>query len=74
MPTYQRTLLNGVPVWKDSDGLYYYYETQAPPTETTRIPIGSEATGLNPDWKLLLEPHLNRYRQTIQARSRALKK
>lgn len=68
---YQRFMLNGVPCWKDSTGNLYYYETSTPPTEQTRILIGSEANGLNPDWIHHLEPMLRAYRASQKSRARA---
>ena len=71
--SYQRILLHGVPVWKNVDGGLYYYESSTPPTTDTRIQIGTEATGLNPDWKIILETQLKEYRVSAQTRSRAAK-
>lgn len=68
---YQRILVNGVPSWKNSNGNLYYYETSTPPTEQSRILIGSEATGLNPDWVNRLEPMLRAYRSGQKSRARA---
>ena len=70
---YQRILLNGVPVWKDATGSLFYYESSTQPTADTRIQIGTEATGLSPDWKTRLEQKLQAYRQTSQTRARAAK-
>jgi hypothetical protein len=68
---YQRILISGVPCWKDATGNLYYYETATPPTEQSRILIGSEATGLNPDWVNRLEPMMRSYRATQKSRARA---
>jgi hypothetical protein len=68
---YQRILISGVPCWKDTTGNLYYYETATPPTEQSRILIGSEATGLNPDWVNRLEPMMRSYRATQKSRARA---
>ena len=70
---YQRVLIHGIPVWKDSEGRLYYYETSTPPTPDTRIQIGTEATGFNPDWKTLLEGPLHNYREAARQRPRAQK-
>ena len=70
---YQRILLNGVPVWKDSEGKLYYYDTQTPPTTDTRICIGTETTGLSSDWQTTLQDRLTSYRTTLTSRSRAAK-
>lgn len=71
---YQRIMVQGIPVWKDAAGRLYYYETSTPPTETTKILIGTEASGFNPDWKHLLDPSLRAYREASKTRSRAEKK
>ena len=68
---YQRILISGVPCWKDATGNLYYYETATPPTEQSRILIGSEATGLNPDWVNRLEPMMRAHRATQKSRARA---
>lgn len=71
---YQRIMMNGVPCWKDGDGNLYYYETSTHPTEQNRILIGTEATGLNPDWVNRLEPMLRAYRASQKSRTRAAPK
>lgn len=71
---YQRVIVRGIPVWKDAEGRLYYYETATPPTEATRIQIGTEAGGFNPDWKNLLGPLVQAYQEKAQSRSRAEKK
>ena len=68
---YQRVLVKNVPCWKDSTGNLYYYETSTPPTEESRILIGTEATGINPDWSNRLEPMLRAYRASQKSRARA---
>ena len=70
-PSYQRVMVNGIPCWRDSESNLYYYETSAPPTEQSRIRIGSEATGLNPDWVNRLEPMMRAYRLAQKSRARA---
>ena len=71
---YQRIVIKGVPYWKDSASNYYYYESSTPPTEETRILIGSEATGINPDWTNRLEPMLRAYRLSEKSRARIVSK
>lgn len=71
---YQRIIVHGIPVWKDTEGRLFYYETANPPTEETRIQIGTEAGGFNPDWKDVLESHVKNYRQLSRTRSRSEKK
>jgi hypothetical protein len=68
---YQRFIYQGVPYWKTSDGTLYYYDSIVPPTEATRIAIGTETTGLNPDWQHLLETTLISYRASQKSRTRA---
>lgn len=70
---YQRVILNGIPMWKDTEGRLFYYETATHPTPETRIQIGTEATGLSPDWNVSLEQKLQTYRQGSQSRPRAAK-
>lgn len=70
---YQRIMMHGIPVWKDTEGRLYYYETATPPTAENRIQIGTEATGFNPDWKVLLEGPLHSYREGSKSRPRAQK-
>ena len=71
---YQRIIVHGIPVWKDTEGRLFYYETANPPTEETRIQIGTEAGGFNPDWKDVLESQVQVYRQLSRTRSRSEKK
>lgn len=68
---YQRTLFNGVPYWKDTDGNLYLYESAAHPTPETRICLGTESTGLFADWQTRLAPRLAQYRTTQKPRGRA---
>ena len=68
---YQRILLNGIPFWSDAQGTLYYYETSTQPTPTNRICLGSQASGLNPEWKTLLSSRLTEYRMSASSRSRA---
>jgi hypothetical protein len=70
----QRILFNGVPVWKSPEGNLYYYESSTQPPMNQRILLGTEATGIGPDWKELLEPKVKAYRETQEVRLRATKK
>lgn len=70
----QRILFKGVPVWKSAEGSLYYYETSTQPSADQRILLGTEATGLRPEWKETLEPHLKTYRESQEVRTRATKK
>jgi hypothetical protein len=61
----------GIPYWKDTTGVLYYYESSAFPTEATRIALGTEAAGLYADWSERLEERLATYRATETPRTRA---
>jgi len=65
---YQRVIMHGIPVWKDAEGRLFYYESITPPTPETRIQIGTEASGFNPDWKDLLTHTLSSYRASSKSR------
>jgi hypothetical protein len=70
-PAYTRILYNGIPYWKDTTGVLYYYESSAFPTEATRIALGTEAAGLYSDWSERLEERLTTYRDDQKPRTRA---
>jgi len=74
MSSLQRILYNGVPAWKSGDGNLYYYESSVQPPLEQRILLGTEAAGLRPDWKDILEPQLKAYRGGQEVRTRAVKK
>jgi hypothetical protein len=74
MSTLQRILFNGVPAWKSADGNLYYYENSTQPQGDQRILLGTEAGGLRPEWKELLDSRLKTYRETQEIRARATKK
>ena len=67
---YQRTLFRGVPYWKDSSGVFYYYESGTPPTLENRIRMGNELEGTCEDWPQRVEARLRAYRAAAQARQR----
>ena len=74
MPTpapYTRLLKDGVPYWKDTAGNLYYYESSALPTTDTRICLGTESSGLFPDWQTRLNSTLEAYRAEQTPRARA---
>lgn len=72
MPSlYQRVIHSGIPYWKDAAGNLYYYEGSALPTEETRILLGTEAAGLNPDWAERLQAKQIAYRAASKPRARA---
>jgi hypothetical protein len=68
---YTRVLLYGIPFWRDAEGTLYAYESAAQPTPETRLRLGSEATGLDPNWSAAFAPRLAAYRAATQSRSRA---
>ena len=70
----QRTIFNGVPVWRSPEGNLYYYESSTQPPMNQRILIGTEATGIYPTMKETLEPYLKTYREGQEVRLRASKK
>jgi hypothetical protein len=70
----QRVIFNGVPVWKSPEGNLYYYESSTQPPMNQRILIGTEATGISPNVKDTLEPHVKTYREGQEVRLRATKK
>lgn len=70
-PAYTRILYNGIPYWKDTTGILYYYESSTFPTEATRIALGTEAAGLYADWSERLEERLSTYRANEKPRTRA---
>lgn len=70
----QRIMFNGVPVWKSPEGNLYYYESSTQPPMNQRILLGTEAAGVRPDWKELLEPQVKSYREGQEVRLRATKK
>jgi hypothetical protein len=67
---FQRTLYNGVPYWKDAAGTLYYYESSTPPTEASKIRLGTESAGLDTDWFERLAETLEAYRTAATSRSR----
>lgn len=70
-PAYTRIVYNGIPYWKDTGGVLYYYESSAFPTEATRIALGTESAGLYSDWSERLEERLAEYRGAEKPRTRA---
>jgi hypothetical protein len=71
---YTRIILNGIPYWKESagtEGKLYYYESATQPADGNRICLGTEATGLYPDWQSRLEQVLSSYREAQEPRGRA---
>lgn len=68
---YSRVIYNGVPYWKDPEGILYYYAGNAHPTSETRIRLGTESAGLDSNWKEVLEDTLSKYRDQQRARGRA---
>lgn len=66
----QRSIVNGVPFWKDSEGVLYYYESSTPPSQESKIRIGTEAAGLDSGWKDTLSAALSSYRASAESRTR----
>jgi hypothetical protein len=71
MPTtlagYQRVIVNGIPVWKNSVNEYYAYE---PDVETNPICIGSETSGFTIDLEKYYAKRLAEYREKLFSRTR----
>jgi hypothetical protein len=65
---YQRFIFNGVPYWKDADGVLYVYETSQQPV--TPVRLGTVATGLDPGWKETYAARLASYRASATSRRR----
>jgi hypothetical protein len=70
----QRIIFNGVPVWKSPEGNLYYYESSTQPPMNQRILIGTEAGGIYPNVKEMLESQVKTYREGQEVRLRATKK
>jgi hypothetical protein len=68
---YQRVIIDGIPYWKDAEGALYYYENSTHPAPDSRIQLGTQATGLRPDWQPLLSSKLADYRAAAKSRPRA---
>jgi hypothetical protein len=68
---YTRSIVDGIPYWKDAEGALYYYEGSTPPTAETRIQLGTQATGLRSDWEHHLFSTLAAYRAAATPRARA---
>lgn len=71
MSSLQRILHDGVPVWKDTAGVIYYYESSTQPAEGHRIRLGTISGGLDSDWETRLVPVVAAYREAIKAVPRA---
>ena len=68
---YQRTLFNGVPYWKDVDGVLYAYESAQQPTgPAALLRLGTIATGLDAGWKEAYASRLVAYRAAAASRRR----
>jgi hypothetical protein len=63
---YQRTLVSGVPVWKDASGSLFAYE----PNGAVGPKLGTLADGFAEDWAARLQAGLEAYRGQLRARPR----
>ena len=68
---YERVMVNGIPVWKNSANEYYAYEQDV---ATNPICIGSEANGFTVNWEEFYVTRLNEYRESLAARIRLSQK
>ena len=68
---FQRAMVNGIPVWKNSLAEYFAYELDV---ATNPIRIGSETEGFTVNWKEFYESRLTSYRESLITRVRAGKK
>lgn len=68
---YERVMINGIPVWKNSENEYFAYE---PDVVTRPIRIGSQEYGFDVDLEKYYETRLAEYRQSLTARIRSLQK
>lgn len=64
---YERDIVNGIPVWKNTTNEYYAYE---PDVETNPIYIGSKSTGFIVDWNKYYAVRLAEYREKLVSRVR----
>ena len=64
----QRQIYLGIPVWKNADAEFFYYDT-----DLTKpiVKIGSEADGFAENWKELCADRLEAHRAALQPRVRA---
>ena len=68
---YERAMVNGIPVWKNTANEYYAYEQDV---GTNPILIGSETTGFTIDLQKFYVERLNDYREKLVARIRSPQK
>ena len=65
---FQRVIVNGIPVWKNSLSEYFAYELDV---VTNPIQLGSETDGFNMTWKDLYKSRLESYQASLATRVRA---
>ena len=68
---FQRAIVNGIPVWKNSANEYFAYEQDV---ATNPIRLGSESEGFTVNWKDYYEERLNSYRESLTTRIRSANK
>lgn len=68
--SFQRTIVDGIPYWKDSTGTLYYYESSTPPSQESKIRLGTIDAGLDTAWSERLTPLLSAYRISSSSRNR----
>lgn len=67
---FQRILVDGVPYWKDTAGILYYYESSTLPTQESKIRLGTLTEGLDAGWEERLAGPLATYRASCTSRNR----
>jgi hypothetical protein len=68
---YERVMINGIPVWKNTTNEYYAYEADV---ATNPIRIGAETTGITVDWEKYYATRLDEYRNSLTTRLRSANK
>ena len=68
---FQRVIVKGIPVWKNSANEYFAYEQDV---ATNPIRLGSESEGFTVNWKEFYEARLNSYRDSLITRIRSSNK
>jgi hypothetical protein len=68
---FQRAIIKGIPVWKNSANEYFAYEQDV---STNPIRLGSESEGFTVSWNEFYEARLNSYRDSLVTRIRSANK
>ena len=66
---FQRVIVQGIPVWKNSANEYYAYESDV---TTNPIRLGSETEGFTVNWTEFYSARLDAYRNELASRKRAV--